>query len=191
MRIEVLDLATPEELTAQLVARLGLHTAALVATSEIGMLPSLAGPVGTLLKEAGLGQDSVLAIGWGRAVREVVRAGLPRLPGITVVPATGGMQEGAAHFQINEFVRIAAEQTGGTPRFIHVPYLPSPALRQAFLSDPDVRGGIALWDRIDVAIVGIGLAHAVDPVHANAATPGEKALAHAAGDTISTATAVF
>ncbi|MBX3569784.1 MAG: MarR family transcriptional regulator [Rhizobiaceae bacterium] len=184
VRIEVLDLATPEDLRPQLIDRLGLRDAALVATSDVGQLASLAGPVGGLLREASLKQDAVLALGWGRAVREIVRAGLPRLPGITVVPATGGMEEGAAHFQINEFVRLAAEQIGGTPQFIHAPYLPSPALRQAFLSDPGVQSRIALWDRIEAAIVGVGLPHAVDPVHANAATAGEKALAHAAGDVI-------
>lgn len=184
VRIEIADLATPEDLTQQLIERLGLRTAALVATSDVGMLASLAGPIGALLKEADLKQDSVLALGWGRAIREVVRAGLPRLPGVTVVPATGGMQEGAAHFQINEFVRSAAEQIGGTPQFIHAPYLPSPALREAFLADPGVKSRIALWDRIDVAIVGVGLPHAIDPVHASATTAGEKALAHAAGDVI-------
>jgi DNA-binding transcriptional regulator LsrR (DeoR family) len=184
VRIEIADLATPEDLTQQLIERLGLRAAALVATSEVGMLASLAGPVGTLLKDAGLGETSVVAIGWGRAIREIVRAGLPRLTGVTVVPATGGMQEGAAHFQINEFVRTAAEQMGGTPQFLHAPYLPSPALREAFLSDPGVKSRLALWDRIDAAIVGVGLPHAVDPVYASAATAGEKALAHAAGDVI-------
>lgn len=184
VRIEIADLATPEDLTQQLVDKLGLRAAALVATSEVGMLASLAGPVGTLLRDAGLSETSVIAIGWGRAVREIVRAGLPRLPGVTVVPATGGMQEGAAHFQINEFVRMGAEQMGGTPQFIHVPYLPSPALREAFLSDPGIKSRLALWDRIDAAIVGVGLPHTVDPIYASTATAGEKALGHAAGDVI-------
>ncbi|MDQ0473135.1 sugar-binding transcriptional regulator [Labrys wisconsinensis] len=184
VRIEVRDLVAPEDVTHQLVEALGLRRAALVETTEVGLLASLAGPVGQLLREAGLRDGSVLAIGWGRAVREVIRAGLPRLPGVITVPATGGMQEPAPHFQINEFVRLAAEQIAGTPQFIHAPYLPSRALRDAFLADAAIRERLGLWERIDVALVGVGLPHAVDPVHAGAATSSEKALPHAAGDVI-------
>ena len=184
VRIEIRDLAAPEDLTRQLIERLKVRQAALVDNVDPGQLEVLAGPVGMLLKNARLGDGSVLAIGWGRAVREVIRAGLPRIPGVITVPATGGMQQPAAHFQINEFVRLAAEQLGGTPQFIHAPYLPSPKYRDAFLNDPTTRDQIALWDRIDVALVGVGLPHAVDPVHAGAATSSEKSLAHVAGDVI-------
>lgn len=184
VRIEIRDFTAPEDLTRELVEVLGLTKAALVETSEVGLLASLAQPVGTLLKEAGLKDGSVLAIGWGRAVREVIRAGLPSIPGVITVPATGGMQQPAPHFQISEFVRLAAEQLGGTPQFIHAPYLPSQEYRDAFVNDPTIRDQIALWGRIDAALVGIGLPHGVDPVHAGAATSSERALVQAAGDVI-------
>ncbi|OWK18867.1 hypothetical protein AJ88_03005 [Mesorhizobium amorphae CCBAU 01583] len=89
----------------------------------------------------------MVAIGWGRAIREVIRAGLPRIPGVLTVAATGGMQQQAAHFQINEFVRLAAEEFGGTPHFIHAPYLPSTELRDVFLGDAAISDSVALWDR--------------------------------------------
>jgi DNA-binding transcriptional regulator LsrR (DeoR family) len=184
VRIEILPYATPEETSVQLKLALGLRHVAIVDASEGNLLASLAGPVGTMLKDAGMGAGSVLALGWGRAVREVIRSGLPRLPGVVTVPATGGMQQAAAHFQINEFVRMAAEQMGGTPQFIHAPYLPSHETRSAFLSDLTIRDQVALWDRVDAAIVGVGLPHAVDPVHAGAATSSELALLNAAGDVI-------
>ncbi|QEN88623.1 winged helix-turn-helix transcriptional regulator [Labrys sp. KNU-23] len=184
VRIEIRDFTAPEDLTRELVKALGLRKAALVETSEVGLLASLAQPVGTLLKEAGLKDGSVLAIGWGRAIREVIRAGLPSMPGVITVPATGGMQQPAPHFQISEFVRLAAEQLGGTPQFIHAPYLPSQEYRDAFINDPTIRDQIALWDRIDAALVGVGLPHGVDPVHAGAATSSERALVQAAGDVI-------
>jgi len=184
VRIEVLDLATPEDLTRQLVEELGLRSAALVEAPATGALPALSGPLGGLLRGAGLGAGSVVAIGWGRAIREVIRAGLPRIPGVLTVAATGGMQQQAPHFQINEFVRLAAEHMGGTPHFIHAPYLPSAELREAFLSDAAIRDSVALWDRADVAIVGVGLPHAINPPEASAATLSEQALVHAAGDVI-------
>ncbi|WP_413990489.1 sugar-binding transcriptional regulator [Labrys okinawensis] len=184
VRIEIRDFAAPDEITRELIEALGLKQAAVVDTVEVGLLGSLAQPVGSLLRTAGLKDGSVLAIGWGRAVREVIRAGLPRIPGVITVPATGGMQQSAPHFQINEFVRLAAEQLGGVPKFIFAPYLPSPEYRDAFVNDPTVRDQIALWDRIDVALVGVGLPHTVDPIHAGTVTSSERALAHVAGDVI-------
>jgi DNA-binding transcriptional regulator LsrR (DeoR family) len=184
VRIEVIDLISPEEITAELVKRLGLKTAAVIDTPNSGVLGALATPLGSLLKEAGLRANSVLGIGWGRAIREVILAGLPRIPGIVTVPMTGGMQQPAPHFQINEFVRQAAEQLGGTPHFLHAPYLSSPELRDAFLNDHTVMETVAMWDRMDVAIVGIGLPHAINPPEASAATPNEQALHQVAGDVI-------
>lgn len=184
VRIEVLDLATPEIITTQLIDGLGLRTAAVVETPAAGALAALAAPLGALLRQAELAAGSVVAIGWGRAIREVIRAGLPRIPGVLTVAATGGMQQQAAHFQINEFVRLAAEEFGGTPHFIHAPYLPSTELREVFLSDAAIADSVALWDRTDVAIVGIGLPHAINPPEASAATLSEQALFHAAGDVI-------
>jgi len=94
------------------------------------------------------------------------------------------MQQQAPHFQINEFVRLAAEEFGGTPHFIHAPYLPSSELREAFLGDTAIRDAVALWDRTDVAIVGVGLPHAINPPEASAATLSEQALVQAAGDVL-------
>jgi DNA-binding transcriptional regulator LsrR (DeoR family) len=184
VRIEVLDLATPEGITTQLVEALGLRDAAVIETPAAGALTALAAPLGALLKQAGLTAGKVVAIGWGRAIRQVIQAGLPRIPGVLTVAATGGMQQQAAHFQINEFVRLAAEELGGTPHFIHAPYLPSSELREVFLGDAAIRDSVALWDRTDVAIVGIGLPHAINPPEASAATLSEQALFHAAGDVI-------
>jgi DNA-binding transcriptional regulator LsrR (DeoR family) len=184
VRIEVLDVVTPEDITSQLVGALGLKKAAVIEAPVSGALPALAAPLGGLLRELDLTAGSVIGIGWGRAIREVIRTGLPRLPGVLTVPATGGMQQQAPHFQINEFVRLAAEQLGGTPHFIHAPYLPSAELRQAFLGDSAISDSVSLWDRVDVAIVGVGLPHAINAPEASAATPSEQALVHAAGDVI-------
>lgn len=184
VRIEVRDLVAPDTLGRQLAERLGLRRVSVI-DSPAGSSPlTLAAPLGALLRAESLGPQSVLALGWGRTVRGVLEAGLPQMPGVIVVPATGGMQQQAPHFQINEFVRIAAGQTGGTPHFIHAPYLPSAQARPIFLSDPAIRHSVALWDRIDVAIVGVGLPHALNPPEASVATANEQSLVDVAGDVI-------
>lgn len=159
VRIEVRDLVASEDLAHNVGLKFGLKKVAVVEATGAGALASLAAPVGALLTEAGLERGSVLAIGWGRAVRAVIEAGLPEIPGVVTVPAMGGMQQHQPHFQINEFVRLAALQLNGTPQFVHAPYLPSPASRRAYLADPVIADNVALWERVDVAIVGIGLPH--------------------------------
>ena len=70
------------------------------------------------------------------------------MPGVAVVPSTGGMSQHAQHFQSNEFSRRAAEVTGGTPYFIHAPYLPAAEALDFFLAESSVQDSVALWDRL-------------------------------------------
>ncbi|MGR6430035.1 sugar-binding transcriptional regulator [Rhizobium sp. PAMB 3174] len=184
VKIEVMDLVAPNEVAEELAELLGLKGVAVAETVSPGMVGALAAPLADLLKEAGFADGSVIGIGWGRAIREVISAGLPRLGAVTVVPLNGGLQQPAAHFQINEFVRQAAEQMGGEPRFLHAPYVSSQELRAAFLADSGVNDTVSLWDRLDCAIVGVGLPHPFNPPEASAATASEKALTEAAGDVI-------
>jgi DNA-binding transcriptional regulator LsrR (DeoR family) len=184
VRIEIRDLASPEELTAELRDLLGLKRAAVMEAPGAGALAALAAPLGEMLVEAGLRDGSVLAIGWGRAVRAVVEAAaFPPIPGVLVVPAAGGMQQHAPHFQINEFVRLAADQLGGEAHFIHAPVLPAAATRDAFLSDQTIADSVALWDRIDIAVVGVGLPHSASSPDVNSVTASERMLT-AAGDVV-------
>lgn len=184
VRIEVLDIASPEEMMRELVDVLKLKRAAVIDRPSTSVLGALAGPLGKLLKEENLSPGAVIGFGWGRAVREVLSAGLPKIPGTLAVALNGGMQQAAPHFQINEFVRQAAEQLGGSAHFLHAPYLSSAELREAFLNDPSVRETVSLWDRLDCAIVGIGLPHAINAPEASAATEDEQAIGGAVGDVI-------
>lgn len=184
VRIEVRDLVAPDTVGLRLADRLGLRRVQVIDAPAATAGVALASPLGAMLRAEGLGPGSVLAIGWGRAIRTVMEAGLPQIPGVLVVPATGGLQQQAPHFQINEFVRIAADSLGGQPYFIHAPYLPSAETRASFLADPAISESVALWGRIDVAIVGVGLPHALNAPEASVATPSEQSLTGAAGDVI-------
>jgi DNA-binding transcriptional regulator LsrR (DeoR family) len=184
VKIEVLDPSQPSDMSKKLTKALGLKRSVVVDPPSTGILSALAGPLGVLISELGLKAGSVMGIGWGRAVREVISTGLPRIPGIDIVALNGGLQQAAPHFQTNEFVRKAAEQMGGIPHFLHAPYLSSVELKDAFLSDPFVRETTRLWDRLDCAVVGIGLPHAKNSPDASAATISEQELPGVAGDVI-------
>jgi DNA-binding transcriptional regulator LsrR (DeoR family) len=66
------------------------------------------------------------------------------------------MHETASHFQINEFVRTAAQQMHGDARFLHAPSLVSEELRSVLARDPDTARIPKYWRRADTAILGIG-----------------------------------
>ena len=153
VRIHIADPDEAHEIGDTLARAMGLATVRVVDTSKTA---GLSAQVGALLTGAALPEGAVLAIGWGRAVQSVISTGLPALPGVIVVPTTGGMHETASHFQINEFVRNAAEQTGGEARFLYAPSNPSRELRAVLLRDPDTTRIMDFWSRVDAAILGIG-----------------------------------
>ena len=184
VRIEVRDIYAPDELGAELARRLGLAQVEVVDAPAAGALAALAAPLSRILAAAGLRAGDVLMIGWGRTVSAVIKAGLPTIPGVLVVPSTGGMQQHAQHFQSNEFSRRAAETTGGVPNFIHAPYLPDPEVLDLFLADSSVQTSVGLWDRIDAAVVGIGQPYGLERSASEPFSRPEADLAEAAGDVV-------
>jgi len=183
VRIEVRDLFSPDELGRQLADRLGLQQVIAVDAPASNQLSALASPLSHLLSAAGLGRDKVLMVGWGRTVWSVIDAGFPPMSGVSVVPSTGGMQQHAQQFQSNEFSRRVAEVAGGVPHFIFAPYLPAVVALDHFLTDQSVQASVALWDRIDVAVVGIGLPHALERPTASSDQANPQ-LSDAAGDVV-------
>ncbi len=147
----------PGAMASTLTERLGLaHVRVIDPASQLAAPSAFAGPVGDLLAALGLGRGSVFALSRGRTVWSVVRAGLPQLPGVVVVPTIGGLDEPQPYYQANEIARLAAVTCDGQLRLVHAPALPSSRLREALLAEPRVQSTLGLWDRIHVALVGIG-----------------------------------
>jgi len=182
VRIEVRPPAPADGLADALVEKLGLRGAVVVPAAPGVALAALADPARRVLASLDLAPGSVLALGWGRAMMEVVTAGLPPLPEVVIVPTIGGMAENDASFQLNELVRRAAVASGGQASFLHAPAMPSPALRRSLERDPPIRAVLTCWDNISVAVVGVGGPPSTDG-HARAHMPGGTgALANAVGD---------
>ncbi|WP_424934040.1 sugar-binding transcriptional regulator [Amaricoccus macauensis] len=153
VRIQVVDLDEIDTLGEKLREVLGLKEVRVV---EGGRAAGFSSEVGSLLLEAKLRPGSVIAVGWGRTVQAVIAAELPKIPNVLVVPTTGGMHETASHFQINEFVRTAAEQMGGEPRFLYAPSVVTPEMHNVLSRDPETARLTELWARVDAAILGVG-----------------------------------
>jgi DNA-binding transcriptional regulator LsrR (DeoR family) len=66
------------------------------------------------------------------------------------------MDETDPRFQTNEIVRLLAQHTHANVNFLHLPARVSPELRTTLLQDSAIAARLAMWDRLDVALVGIG-----------------------------------
>lgn len=115
-----------------------------------------------------LGDVRTVGIGWGTAVYECVHAlqndsknGSSPL----VVPLIGGLGDTSAHFQINWLASRFAERIGGEVRPLHAPYLVErPEIKEAILSDQVLAETVALWDHLDMAVVGVGVSLTRSPL---------------------------
>jgi len=187
VRIEVRAPSPAAGLSADLAAELGLQRAIVVpAQGPRAGLQALVAPALDELARTELAAGDVLAVSWGKTVWEIAQAQrFPSLRGVRLVPAVGGMDEDDVRFQPNEIARRVAAASGGEVSFLHAPALPSPELRRSLLSDPQIAERLALWNRIDTALGGIGMPPAalgVGPAHVLAA---REALAAAVGDVAS------
>ncbi|TLN23458.1 sugar-binding transcriptional regulator [bacterium] len=102
--------------------------------------------------------ESMVGMGWGRTLFEVVNA-LPRdrRTAIQVIPLIGGIGDMSPFFQVNELARRLAETFGGTYRYIYAPaFTQNIAILESLSRTQEVEQLTRLWKRLDLAIIGIG-----------------------------------
>ena len=132
----------------------------------VHLAPTLDGPpeltrrrVGRLAGEVFRGairDGLVVGIGDGATVSAVADELEPGLADVdaTLVPLAGGFWRAGSG--VEPFRRIA-DAIGATAHALHAPgILDAPAVRDALCAHPGVRSVIDLWDRLDVALFGIG-----------------------------------
>jgi DNA-binding transcriptional regulator LsrR (DeoR family) len=160
VRIEVRPPSPSAELSAELAQALELRSAVVVpAPARGGGVQALVTPALAELSALRLAPGSVLTTSSGEALWHIAQTQrFPDLRGVRLVPAVGGMDEVEIRFQPNEIARRIADASGADVSFLHVPVLPSATLRRSIMADPEIAARLALWDRLDAALVGIGAA---------------------------------
>lgn len=105
-----------------------------------------------------LEDNAEIGIGWGRTLFETVNAlHSDRKTNIHVIPLIGGIGDMAPFFQVNEIARRFGEAFGGTYRFIHVPaFTQDTQAWNTLMRMQEVKTVAALWQRLSIAVVGIG-----------------------------------
>jgi DNA-binding transcriptional regulator LsrR (DeoR family) len=99
----------------------------------------------------------VIGVAGGYTVSSLVDA-LPRLerPGLTVLPLIGGWDPHNPHLDTNQLVRRMADRLGASSRLLLAPgILDSEATKEALLHESGVTSTTDLWDRLDIAIIGV------------------------------------
>lgn len=107
---------------------------------------------------AWLPERGSIGIASGYTVTALVSA-LPRLrlPGVTVVPIVGGWDTRNPYLDSNQVARRMADRIGADMRTLHAPaVLDTPEMKVALLREPTIAATTSLWDRLDMALIGVG-----------------------------------
>jgi DNA-binding transcriptional regulator LsrR (DeoR family) len=147
-----------DELSRALEATFGLDLAIVARNGGDEGTPARA--AAAWLPELISGVDTI-GVSWGRTLQCMADAlPVPQTPlDIAVVQICGavpGLQPGVGPA---ETTQRFAQRLGGRAYPLHAPALSSPAARAELANNPVIRPTVELFDRIGLALVGIGLAH--------------------------------
>jgi DNA-binding transcriptional regulator LsrR (DeoR family) len=149
------------DIEQELEERYGLLDSVVVdaGTSAGGIMQVLGAATATYLGETLQNGDAVGISSWSATLLATVDAMRPKngMAVDVVTQLVGGI--GDAHVQVNatRLLDRFATLTGARPLFLPTPGLVnSPSVRRALLDDPTVKGVREVWNRLTVALVGIG-----------------------------------
>ena len=105
-----------------------------------------------------LQNNQIVGIGWGRSLYDTVNLIPKSTPKrIHVVPLIGGIGDISPFFQVNELARVLSSAFSGTYRHLYAPaFIENNDVLEDFLKTQEVLQVSDYWNKVDVAIVGIG-----------------------------------
>ena len=106
-----------------------------------------------------LEDDLILGLGWGHTLNAIApHLARTRHTGVQVVSLTGGLGANANQPNPYDTVTAVAARLGAQARYLLLPAVAdSGRSRDMLLREASARAEIALWDRIDIAMMSIGL----------------------------------
>jgi DNA-binding transcriptional regulator LsrR (DeoR family) len=102
--------------------------------------------------------SDVIGVGWGRTLAAVAQNLITKpMPGCCAVPLVGGLGSISPNFQVHEITRLVAEAYSGEWQPLYFPALVSnPEVHDTLINTRDFKEVVRSWDRITVALIGIG-----------------------------------
>jgi central glycolytic genes regulator len=153
---EALGLTLLEE---RLAVRLGLDRMIIVpgdSDEDRVVLLNMGRAAAQLLSE-NLKPQSVVAVTGGWTVAGVAGMVNGHFPGVTVVPARGGLGE-KVETQANTIAARLAERLGGSHKMLHIPESLDPKALESLLNDTRIKKTVAIIRSADILLYGIGRA---------------------------------
>jgi len=141
-----------------LQARYGLRRVVVVPTPEDpNMIFRVLGVGAAPRIQEHLAEDSVVAVGWGRTLREAVREVQGRAwPGLTVLSLLGGLHYGSANNTV-EIASSLAGLFGGAYYYLAAPvFAPSEHYREMILAEASVQDVLGKARQADLALLTVG-----------------------------------
>lgn len=167
VRIQILEpLDTFLELEEELEKRFDLLQAVVVKPRDLSYQSILeaigratAARIGEFLRDG-----DVLGITWGETMNEVVKALPPSLDvEIEVVQIVGGLNQMAIDVNAQDLVRRMASTCRAKSYVLHAPAMVSSvAAREALLEDSGIQQTYSMFDKVTVALSGIGTLESKD-----------------------------
>ena len=130
--------------------------------SSTSTVAALRGRVAAEFLQSTIGPRDTLGISWGASVSSVVDA-IEHLPPIDIVQIVGGVRAAGLELSGTELVRRLSQLNGGGAFPLLAPLIvDSAATARALRSDAAIAEAMSQFDRLSVALVGIG---SWSPVH--------------------------
>ncbi|MEO8468170.1 MAG: sugar-binding domain-containing protein [Chloroflexota bacterium] len=157
VRIEFRDApATDRDLARALAERFGLDRCIVAAGPDDPQ--GAAAQLAAGLLEGLLERRGSIGVAWGSTVTRVVASMPPRAdPSIDVVQLAGNSAAMGTGTAPGDTTRLLAGRLGARAHAIHAPtFVESSSLRKALAREPEIAETFAWFDRLSVAVVGIG-----------------------------------
>jgi DNA-binding transcriptional regulator LsrR (DeoR family) len=156
VRIEFRDAPAPDRALASAIEdRFSLDLC--VVASESTDVNGVARLAASIIDDL-VGPNDVVGIAWGSTLAAVVAAMPSRNdPSITVVQLAGSSIRSGRAQDPAELARLLAERWGAAHQPLFAPaFVDTPALREALLRQPDLVATTSMFERLTMAIVGVG-----------------------------------
>jgi len=151
--------STRVELEKELEGKFGLERAIVVPSAYLSkpLILREMGRYGALLFREIVQDGDIIGIGWGTSVAECIRQLNPDYKKVMVVPLGGGTGQIDPTFQVNELSKSVANKFKAKWNSLDIPiFVENKETKNTLFNESRVKEVIDLWDKLTVALVGIG-----------------------------------
>jgi len=158
--IKVIDpSSTCKDLEQELEKRFNLERAIVVPSGYLpkALILQEIGKWGALLLQNIIRDGDIIGIGWGATVSECIRQLNSDYKEAIAVPLGGGTGQIDPTFQVNELSKGVANKFRAKWYSLDIPiFVENKETKNTLFNEPRIRKVVDLWDRLTVALVGIG-----------------------------------